>query len=1182
MLQTSEGVWYSASDVLQWLGCAHRTTLDGRTIDEPELQAWVKAHKKPADLVGDHEGATAFESPAQFRGDQHERAMLQRLRDEGRSVVEIARPAGYTADAIRAAGEDTRAAMKAGADVIFQATLVDAPWYGFADFLVRVDGVTSDLGNYAYEVRDTKLARHATASALIQMAHYGLIVEQWQGVEPPALRVWLGTGEEVPWSFGDAAPYLREARQRYLQTIQAQPATEPEPCSACGLCRWAEFCEAQWGPNDLTNVHRLTRIQRRQLREQGITTIGQLAAAPASPAGLAKQTFARLREQASVQAGVEPFVLIRPQSRNDGLAKVPAPHSGDIYFDLEGDPFAGIPTLDYLWAYCDVAGNYIHRWAHDVDAERAAFLWFLEVLEAKDDEGGDWHVYHYNSYELTSLRRVAADWPERHQQASLVARVEAIIKRRFIDLYFIVENSLRTQKGTTSLKLIEKLAGYDRSTGAAADAVARADDSIRAYEQFILSTDEATKAAILQGILEYNTHDVRATHAVHEWLFGLAATLAPDDIVEDDVEEYEQSDNVRVRIERTDELGTRLLAAAKLGSELPSGLSAKGAGMLADMLGWHRREMVVQYLDALRLEAWVRDGGYTDDAVEESTVADAYDLGNGDGGSRQQTHMQRGTEHESSLLDFRLVSVEPVPGKSVLRHNFIGRKGSWKVKAGDSITEVLPLEADRKTRTFKLVDCDPENGTFAINAKEVPTDAIGFVKKETFLDGEVWESLMRLGEAALIDAPPTHHQIGLRALDAEAPMSAAHMAARDDENAGARARRIAAEIECGVLPVQGPPGTGKTWLAARLIADQLRRDAASLIFVTANSHRVIDNLMRGAAEHLREEGFAATFARVGSADKVDSSYGPVVLATGSALPEWLDENPAGPRIVGATKYALCLSRVAGQGAMLFIDEAGQFTLADSLSVLQVAPVAVALGDPQQLSATVKAAHDESVLVSLLEHLSGGAAVIPETAGVFLDVSYRMHPAVCSVVAQLAYEGELGASADAAARSISGAPLQVSSAEVALKPGVHWIPVNGGIEAEAAAVVELAKQLRASAMITAADGSTGPLLDEELLVVAPHNSTVNRLRQLLPDSIRVGTVDKFQGQEGHVVIYALGRIAEEAGDVPFLYQLNRINVALSRARLMSIVVGAPEAIFPPVSTPEQLLLASRFIAAMASN
>ena len=1179
MLQTSEGIWYSASDVLQWLGCAHRTTLDGRTIEEPALQAWVKAHKKPADLVGDHEGATAFESPAQFRGDQHERAMLQRLRDEGRSIVEIDRPAGYTADAIRAAGEDTRAAMKAGADVIFQATLLDAPWYGFADFLVRVDDVTSDLGNYAYEVRDTKLARHATASALIQMAHYGLIVEQWQGVEPPALRVWLGTGEEVPWSFGDAAPYLREARLRYLQTIQAKPATEPEPCSACGLCRWSEFCDEQWGPSDLTHVHRLTRIQRRQLREQGIATIEQLAAATAAPVGLAKQTFARLREQAVVQAGAEPFVLIRPQSRNEGLAKVPAPHPGDIYFDLEGDPFAGIPTLDYLWAYCDVSGDYAYRWAHDVEAERAAFLWFLELLEVKEDEGGDWHVYHYNSYELTSLRRVAADWPEPHQQASLVARVDSIIKRRFIDLYFIVENSLRTHKGTTSLKLIEKLAGYDRSAGAAADAVARADDSIKAYEQFILSTDEAKKAAILQGILDYNTHDVRATHAVHEWLFGLAATLAPEDIVEDDVEEYEQSDKVRVRIERTDELGARLRAAAQLGSELPSCLSATGAGMLADMLGWHRREMVVQYLDALRLEAWVRDGGYSDDSIEALATADAYDLG--EAGVAQQTHMQRGTEHESCLLDFRLVSADAVPGKTVLRHTFMGRKGSWKVKAGDSVTEVLPLDADRKTRTFKLVDCDPESGSFVINAKEVPTDAIGFVKKETFLDGEVWESLMRLGEAALVDAPPAHHQIGLRALDAEAPVSAEHMAARAGEGAGARARRIAAEIECGVLPVQGPPGTGKTWLAARLIADQLRRDASSLIFVTANSHRVIDNLMRGASEHLREEGVAATFARVGSADKVDSSYGPVLLNTGSALPEWLDENPAGPRIVGATKYALCLSEVAGRGAMLFIDEAGQFTLADSLSVLQVAPVAVALGDPQQLSATVKAAHDESVLVSLLEHLSGAAAVIPETAGVFLDVSFRMHPAVCSVVAKLAYEGVLGASADAAARSISGAPLRLSSAELALKPGVHWIAVNGGIEAEAAAVVELAKQLRASATIKAADGSSGPLIDEELLVVAPHNSTVNRLRQLLPDSIRVGTVDKFQGQEGHVVIYALGRIAEEAGDVPFLFQLNRINVALSRARLMSIVVGAPDAIFPPVSTPEHLMLASRFIAAMGS-
>lgn len=324
MLRTEEGIWYSASDVLAWLGCAHRTQLDVQAVDDVDLRAWLKAHRPAAVLLDpDVADAQAYDSPAQIRGDQHERAMLARLQSEGRQVTSIARPAGPAASDIRARADETLAAMQSRVDVVFQATLLDAPWYGYADFLVRVDGVPSVFGDYAYEVRDTKLKRHATASALLQMAHYGAIVEQWQGTPPPALRVWVGTGDLVDWQYADAVPYLRQAQARFLEALAAPTPTTPEPCSACGLCRWAERCEEQWGPQDLINVHRLSRRQRAILREQGITTIPQLAALNTKPKGMASTIFTRLREQASVQAGDAEYVLIRPQSRQQGIAAVP-------------------------------------------------------------------------------------------------------------------------------------------------------------------------------------------------------------------------------------------------------------------------------------------------------------------------------------------------------------------------------------------------------------------------------------------------------------------------------------------------------------------------------------------------------------------------------------------------------------------------------------------------------------------------------------------------------------------------------------------------------------------------------------------------------------------------------------------------------------------------------------------
>jgi superfamily I DNA and/or RNA helicase len=248
-------------------------------------------------------------------------------------------------------------------------------------------------------------------------------------------------------------------------------------------------------------------------------------------------------------------------------------------------------------------------------------------------------------------------------------------------------------------------------------------------------------------------------------------------------------------------------------------------------------------------------------------------------------------------------------------------------------------------------------------------------------------------------------------------------------------------------------------------------------------------------------------------------------------------------------------------------------------VAQASRRVVALGDPQQLASPIQASHSEAVRVSLLEHLAQGSAVLPAEVGVFLDVSRRMHPAVCEVVGALAYDGALQAHETAAARSISGPDLVIGGHRIPLKPGVVWLPTEVTEEAQAALVASLVAELVRRASVTE-DGRVERLTVDDVLVVAPHNAHVNRIRAALGRSDRVGTVDKFQGREGHVVVFAQGRPAEKPGDVPFLYEINRINVALSRARLMAIVAAHPDAVFPPVSQPEHLKLASRFARAVS--
>ena len=1207
---------YSATDITRWLSCAHASRLDALLRTDPELKAWKAANGPSRD--------DSAREPAAVRGDEHELAMLQGMIDSGLKVSEIPRPEFDDPNGLATAASATLAAMRAGADVVFQAALVDGPWFGYADFLVRVDGIPSALGDYSYEVRDTKLARKPSASALIQMAHYGAMVEAIQQTPPPRLVIWLGTGELFEWPYRDAVPYLRQAQKAFLEFQQDLPETVPVPKAICAGCRWFDHCDEQWGPGDLRYVQRLSGRQRELLRTDGIVGIEALAAADdnARPDGIGTETFTWLREQAQVQSGTADWQTISPQPAAAGVFGTPEPHPLDMYFDLEGDPFAATPTLDYLWAYCDVDGSYHYQWAHSPEAEREAFLWFLDRLHEREKQGGDWKVYHYNTYEVSSMKRIAQAWPDEVKRLELVAEVDRLVTERFDDLYRRVDVGLRTRDGSTSLKIVEKLAGYDRSIDAAA--VTRGDDSIKAYEAFIVSEDEAERAEILEGIRQYNVHDVRATKAVHHWLReitgGVADPLAITRVTDStgrevelfrtDEDSYEQSPKVQDRIEKTEALRDRLLAAAASaeanGAErkLPSGLTAHGARLLAEMLEWHRRESIVTFLDSKRLEAWALGQEFDEGAAAPDQSTPAHVELNGE--PVIESALTPGTEHESCLLEVEgPIRVEdPLPGTRKKMYHYRCKPGAWKVKAGSDV-KTLSLLDTGDGFGVELTSHNPRTGEFAFARAKSPTDFDRMVLKPFFDPPTVWERLMDLARAALLidgegaafaaadsggpAAPAPWAAAPFAALDRVPPTDAAEMAAVTGEPAGDRARRIVDAMSEGLLPVQGPPGTGKTHLGCEVILDELRscrHDARSpVIAVTANSHKVMDNLLASVVKRAKAAGVPVRVGHLGSDSQVDTEAGiEAIPGGGRALAPWIESaRDAGtPVVVASTKFGWSRSDTGCIADLLIIDEAGQLPLADAVAVCTAARRVVALGDPQQLAAPIQAAHDESVRLSLLEHIIDGRAVMPPEVGVFLDVTYRMHPAVCKVVADLAYDGELVSAPQAAAREIHGPPVAVDDVTLEVKPGVAWVPISGGGDEEVAAVRALVDGLIGSARVTD-DGSTNTLAGSEILVVAPHNAHVNRIDAELGDlGVRVGTVDKFQGQQAHVVIYSMGRLASSPGDVPFLYELNRVNVALSRARLLAIVVSDPGAVLPPVSSPDHLRMASRFTAAVVGG
>ena len=317
----AEHLHLSPSDVTAFLACEHLTTLSlahaRGELDRPEVE------NEQAELI--------------FRkGLEHERAYLEHLRADGKTVLEIPDPRGDYDGAARATADAIRAGE---ADVIYQGVFAHENWRGVADFLLRrPDGV--------YEALDTKLARTAKPAYILQLLFYDEQLARIQGPADRKIHVLLGNGEQATFDPREFAAYYRRVRSRLEQFVADPPPTEPYPVDHCDVCDFKAVCDAWWDEVDhLTRVAGVYRTQIEKLAAAGITTLAQLGRAPAEPvpAGINPDTWAKNREQAELQLHAretgEDIYRLLPQQAEAGFALLPEPSPGDLFFDFEGNPF---------------------------------------------------------------------------------------------------------------------------------------------------------------------------------------------------------------------------------------------------------------------------------------------------------------------------------------------------------------------------------------------------------------------------------------------------------------------------------------------------------------------------------------------------------------------------------------------------------------------------------------------------------------------------------------------------------------------------------------------------------------------------------------------------------------------------------------------------------------------------
>ncbi|WP_257617998.1 AAA domain-containing protein [Rothia nasimurium] len=1186
-------------------------------------------------------------------GQAHEARVLADLKErygpwnekDGRGVYEVEPPRHYSRVELEHKREETVAALRAGADVVFQASFFDGSFHGRADFLIKQKQGT-------YRVVDTKLARTARVPALLQLAAYADQLSH-EGIKCDQLvSLVLGNGVESLHELATIAPVFDVKRQRLqnLLTSRRQAGTEPiswlstpgerEPVSRCGRCDTCQQLAAKH--RDMLLTAGLTARARQTIYERcGVQTIDELAALAGDRAlpGLVR----RYAKQAALQTGVaEPDGTIQlggpahtggqgtgrgPEQESEqaqqvlsyqllprpALRALPRASGGDIFLDLRSDALwrdekAKAPAQAWGLTYTlgtvhlpDEPGEeptFTHLWAHSRAEEERLISDLMGLIHHQRQLYPGLRVYYFGGEVLTALQGLAVT------HASGEAYLTDLLGDGvLVDLSETLRRSLRTNVGTSDVAALEPFMNQNLPEAPHIPATVYADLCLARAQ------GETERLATLERALAQSLYRMGLTLLnLRAWLLNLAGRSVNQELTTPaplaDINELMVLANRAEDESEAERTLQQFVQAVDAGGQHDERKQA--VAMIATATGYHRRERRQFWWDHFnRLTAPLEDWEDTRDVLllgRLTVVADWHRPDRARSLSRVLSGVARlapgssVTVGESGLF---AMYQRPLPP-------FLEREARRQALTYAALHEgVLPLEAER-AGAFN---------TEILELEEIPEHRAGqpYLVRVTLreslrtFDREPAEPYHQLPLAITPGSPiPTRAQeqalaeLALRTARSlpELPASAGTdllqrlpprltgggvLPRPEDfvETHGSLATVQAiytavSQLDRSYVAVQGPPGSGKTFVGShvigRLVADGWK------VGIVAQSHAVVENMLSGC---MLNGGVDPGQVAKGKGKSQTPNF-PWREVTHHDVWRFLQE--PGGRVFGGTAWDFAAeSKFRYEGLdLLVIDEAGQYSLANTLAVARAAKNLLLLGDPAQLPQVTQGTHPHPVDESALGWLSAGRTVLPEKFGYFLAVTWRMHPQLCGPVSQLSYEGKLASAPAGAERQLQGwAP------GVYLRELEHTGNSTRSPE-EAAEVVAVARRLLGHSWVPhlSAPEQAAPLEPSDIIVVAAYNAQVETIREALYEAglanadggVRVGTVDKFQGQEAPVVILSMA--ASRAGDSPrgtdFLLSPNRLNVALSRGQWAAVIICSTRFTdFLPTS-PETLTLLGSFI------
>jgi len=1096
--------FYSPSMLKKYLSCKHIVFNEKY---EKELKLKRKRHSN-IDLL-------RFD-----KGNIHEAKYFEKLKKKYSKVKDIKKLKNV--DKFK----ETLNAMKQGYEIIYGGWLTDGKWSGEADFLEINKGLKSNWGDWNYSVIDTKNSKKIKSDHIYQVGVYSDLLKKSQGVSSENLYILLKDGKKEKVKLNEIYDVYSSHKKKYEEFLKnGVDKTKPVKCSFCKFCDWSEVCEDEWITkrhiNQTGGINRGNQIKR--FIKSGIKTKDQLAKLNSKTKieGLRDEIKNKRIEQAKLEIEGEKAnrILHKIIKENlivrKGFNLMPKPSKSDLFFDLEGSSQVHDEKIEYLFGiYYEENGQqkYESFWAKDKDEEKKNLIKFFDFTKNHFKKYKDAKIYHYGDYEKSALETITSIHKVKDIEYDQYYR-----SNKFVNLFTICQHAMLISENSYSLKNIEKFYKFKRTGD-----VKRGDQS----EEFYLEWVQTGNQKLKDQIIDYNKQDCYSTYKLREWLLERKKETGTKFL--EDIENNEDEENLRDHEKEIIEYRNKI-QNSKLKNK-------KILNILSDTIGFYTRE----------------DKGKWREFFHRKNLSDDELL-----------------DDRECIAKMQFVSCykDPTPRTRSNIYKYVFPTQEHKLKKGKRVIIANNVDLERTDDAGKIEELDQIKRIIILrkgiskNGQTLPKILSIGVKpykhtQYTKLNNNIYKYCNSILENK------SNYKALTSLLNKDFPSIDGIKKGDKIVKTGNFEKEIPnliSRLKDSFIFLQGPPGTGKTFNAANAIVELIKNKKR--IAITGNSHKVIHNLLdnieyfadkkkiqfkglKKVNEKDEETYFIGKYEYIKNAAKdrpfMDGLYDKAVL------------------LYAGTKYHLANSYYHQKMDYLFIDEAGQMSLTDIIALGSTTKNIVLIGDQLQLGQPLSGSHPGDSGKSILDYLLEDKDTVPENFGIFLNKTYRLHPKINNFTSPSFYDGKLLTHTNTKERKINFTKDCLINSG-----GIHYIQMdhedNSQTSKEEFEIInKLMKQFIGAKFND--NGKERKLEASDILIVSPYNAQVNfLLERLVYKGIRVGTIDKFQGQQAPITIISM--TSSDVENLPrnksFFFSRNRLNVSTSRSMVTSIILFNPK-------------------------